>query len=69
MKVRWTRSPASFNRWLVSVDQCGLNCPSVRPPICSVEHSDWSGRTELDNRFTHHICPHHNVVVVWKRRE
>ncbi len=32
---------------------------------CRVRATDRTGNERSGNSFTHHICPHHNCIVVW----
>jgi len=35
--------------------------------ICEIQRGNSTGRDPRTHRaFTHHICPYHNVVVVWE---
>ncbi len=56
----------SFNNWLLWV-QPVFNAV----PTCEVKSVDATGVQPNGRcyRFTHHVCEHHNVVVVWEGGE
>lgn len=41
-------------------------CRCFACPHCLVTREERTGQTVVGHPFTHHVCPHHNVVVVWE---